>query len=295
MLAAAENINVLSKNIGAAIKAKDKKPIQDLAVSLDEAGSDILDLNAGPARKGGPEMMEWLVKTVQEVSKLPLQLDTTNIDAVEAGLKVYDTSTSRPIINSTSMRPERLDALLPMAKDYNAEIIALMLGIEGIPRDANERGALLAECLFRIGDVGLKEEDVYIDPIVLPVSSQQQQLLACTEFMEMLPEIAPNVKTTGGISNVSNGVPDELRPILNRTYTAMLLKFGLYSGIIDSLDPVMLDICHGKRDDIVGLIHKVMDGKEVDDSSLSEEELDYVKTTRVLMGKSLFSESWLEI
>jgi 5-methyltetrahydrofolate corrinoid/iron sulfur protein methyltransferase len=295
MLAAAENINVLSKNIGAAIKAQDKKPIQDLAKRLDEAGSDILDLNAGPARKGGPEMMEWLVKTVQEVSKLPLQLDTTNIDAIEAGLKVYDTGASRPIINSTSMRPERLDALLPMAKDHDAEIIALMLGVDGIPRDANERGALLAECLFRTGDVGLKEEDVYIDPIVLPVSSQQQQLLACTEFMEMLPEIAPNVKTTGGISNVSNGVPDNLRPILNQTYTAMLLKFGLYSGIIDGLDPVMLDICHGKRDDIVGLIHKVMDGKEIDDSSLSKEELDYVKTTRVLMGQSLFSESWLEI
>lgn len=295
MLAVAENINVLSKNIGAAIKARDEKPIQELAVKLEEAGSDILDLNAGPARKGGPEMMEWLVKTVQKVSKLPLQLDTTNMDAVEAGLGVYDKMAGTPIINSSSMRPERLDRLLPMAKKYNAQIIVLMLGVEGIPRDANERGELLAECLFRIGELEIKEEDVYIDPIVLPVSSQQQQLLSCTEFMEMLPEIAPSIKSTGGISNVSNGVGDELRPILNQVYTAILLKFGLYSGIVDGLDPLMIDICHGKRDDLVGLVHRVMDGEEIDDGSLSKEELDFVKSTRVLMGKSLFSESWLEI
>lgn len=295
MLAAAENINVLVKKIGTAIKERDKKPIQDLAVKLEEAGSDILDINAGPARKGGPEMMEWLIKTVQEVSKLPLQLDTTNTDAIEAGLKAYDSTNSRPIINSTSMRPEKLDILLPMTVEYDAQLIVLMLGVDGIPRDANERGALLAEALFRAQEVGIKEEDIYIDPIVLPVSSQQQQLMECTIFMEMLPEIAPNVLSTGGVSNVSNGVADELRPILNQTYTAMLLKFGLYSGIVDGLDPVMIDLCHGKKDNVLTLVHKVMEGESVDEGSLNKEELDFVKTTRVLMGQSLFSESWLEI
>jgi 5-methyltetrahydrofolate corrinoid/iron sulfur protein methyltransferase len=113
--------------------------------------------------------------------------------------------------------------------------------------------------------------------------------------MEMLPMIAPKIKSTGGISNVSNGVADSLRPILNQVYTAMLLKFGLYSGIVDGLDPLMIDICHGKKDDLVKLVHKVMDGEAVDEGSLSKETLDFVKTTKVLMGQSLFSESWLEI
>ncbi len=295
MLAAAENINVLVTKIGGAIKGREKKPIQDLAVKLEEMGADILDINAGPARKGGPEMMEWLIKTVQEVSKLPLQLDTTNSDAIEAGLKAYDSTHSRPIINSTSMRQEKLDVLLPMTVKYDAQLIILMLGVDGIPRDANERCVLLAEGLFKAQEAGIKEEDIYIDPIVLPVSSQQQQLAECTLFMEMLPEIAPNVLTTGGVSNVSNGVADELRPILNQVYTAMLLKFGFYSGIVDGLDSVMLDICHGKKDNLLSLVHKVMDGETIDDSSLEKEELDFVKTTRVLMGQSLFSESWLDI
>jgi len=103
-----------------------------------------------------------------------------------------------------------------VAVDAGARAVALMLGTEGIPRDANERGVLLAEFLYRASQAGLAEKNIYVDPIVLPISSQQQQLIACTEFMTMLPELAPGVGSTCGVSNVSNGLPLELRPILNR-------------------------------------------------------------------------------
>jgi 5-methyltetrahydrofolate corrinoid/iron sulfur protein methyltransferase len=289
----AENINIMSKTIGEAIRNRDKKPVQDLAAQLEEAGCGALDLNAGPARKDGPELMEWLVTTVQEVTKLPLSLDTTNIDAIEAGLKAYRPLGGPPIVNSISVRPERMDTLLPLAADSGARAVALMLGVEGIPRDANERGVLLAEFLYRASQSGLAEGDIYVDPIVLPISSQQQQLIACTEFMTMLPELAPGVGSTCGVSNVSNGVTHELRPILNRTYTAMLMKLGLGSAIVNGLDPVTIELMGGRRPDITGIVGRVMDGEPVDDGSLSAEERDYAKTTRVLLGKAIFSESWL--
>jgi 5-methyltetrahydrofolate corrinoid/iron sulfur protein methyltransferase len=283
----------MSKSIGDAIRGRDKRPVQDLAAQLEAAGCHALDLNAGPARKDGPELMEWLVATVQEVTKLPLSLDTTNIEAIEAGLKVYKALGGPPLINSISVRPERMDALLPVAVDTGARAVALMLGVEGIPRDANERGMLLAEFLHRASQAGLAEKDIYVDPIVLPISSQQEQLMACTEFMAMLPELAPGVQSTCGVSNVSNGVAGELRPILNRTYTAMLMKHGLKSAIVNGLDPVTIDLMSSKRPDITDIVGRVMDGLPVDDGSLSAEQRDFAKTTRVLLGKTIFSESWL--
>ncbi len=295
MFIVAENINIISKTIGEAIKNREKGPVQKLAAELEEAGCHALDLNAGPARKDGPDMMKWLVETVQQVTKLPLQLDTSNIEAIEAGLRAYKNHLGPPIINSISVRPERMDALLPLAVDHGAWAIALMLGVEGIPRDANERGVLLAEFLFRAQRAGLKEDNIFIDPIVLPIASQQDQLNACTEFMSMLPELSPAVRSTCGVSNVSNGVTVELRPILNQTYTAMLMKFGLKSAIVNGLDPVTIDIMSGKRADIVGLVHRVMDGSPVEDASLSVDARDYAKTARVLLGKTIFSESWLQI
>lgn len=295
MFIIAENINIMSKSIGDAIRGRDKGPVQDLAAQLEAAGCHALDLNAGPARKDGPELMEWLVATVQEVTKLSLSLDTTNIEAIEAGLKVYKALGGPPLINSISVRPERMDALLPVAVDTGARAVALMLGVEGIPRDANERGMLLAEFLHRASQAGLTEKDIYVDPIVLPISSQQEQLMACTEFMAMLPELAPGVQSTCGVSNVSNGVAGELRPILNRTYTAMLMKHGLKSAIVNGLDPVTIDLMSSKRPDITDIVGRVMDGLPVDDGSLSAEQRDFAKTTRVLLGKTIFSESWLSI
>jgi 5-methyltetrahydrofolate corrinoid/iron sulfur protein methyltransferase len=295
VLIIAENINIMSKTIGEAIRNREKKPVQELAAELEKAGCHALDLNAGPARKDGPELMEWLVTTVQEVTRLPLSLDTTNIEAIEAGLKVYKNLGGPPIINSISVRPERMDALLPVAVDTGARAVALMLGVEGIPRDANERGVLLAEFLYRASQAGFAETNIYVDPIVLPISSQQEQLAACTEFMTMLPELAPGVGSTCGVSNVSNGVTNDLRPILNRTYTAMLMKLGLKSAIVNGLDPVTVDLMSGKRPDITGIVGRVMDGETVDDGSLYGDERDFAKTTRVLLGKTIFSESWLTI
>lgn len=258
-----------------------------------KAGVDLIDINLGPARKAGAELMEWVVKTVQEVvPHIPLSLDTTNVEAMEAGLKAHK---GRPLINSVSARPERMDALVPLAQKYHAPYIALTLGVEGIPRDANERGMLAAEHLAKAAEFGIPEDDLWVDPIVLPINTQQIQVQGCTEFVMMLKDIAPTCKSTCGLSNISNGAPGHLRGILNRTYLIMLKRYGMYSAIVDAFDTEMAAICQDKMPGLEALVHKVMDGEAVDAAKLSKEEVEYVKTTRVLLGQTLYSDSWLEL
>ena len=292
MLLIGENLNVISKKIGEALKQRDPGPIKEMAIAETKAGVDLIDINLGPARKEGPELMEWVVKTVQEVTDLPLSLDTTNVEAMEAGLRI---SKGKALMNSISARPERIEALMPLAKKYNAWFIGLTLGVEGIPRDANERGLLAAELMAKTAEHGLSEDDLWIDPIVLPINTQQIQVQGCTEFVMMLGDIAPTSKSTCGLSNISNGAPGELRGILNRTYMVMLKRYGMYSAIVDAFDEELNALAKGKMPEIENLVYKVMDGDDVDISKLSPKEVEYVKTAKVLLGQTLYSDSWLQL
>jgi len=257
MILIGENINIMSKAIGPALKERDPKPIQELAKAEAEAGVDYLDLNIGPARKAGDELMEWVVNTVQEVTDLPLSLDTTNPVAMEAGLKAHQ---GKALINSISLQPDRLEQELPLVKKYNAAMIGLLWGVEGMPRDANERCVLAVDLVYKANELGIPSQDIWIDPIVTPVSVEINQVKACLEFMSMLKDIAPECKSTVGLSNISNGTPAHLRPYLNRTYMIMLMKYGLYSAIVDAFDAELVKIARGERSEIVDLVHRVMDG-----------------------------------
>ncbi len=290
MILIGESINVMSKTIGPALRKRDPKPIQELARAEAEAGADYLDLNIGPARKAGDELMTWAVNTVHEVTDLPLSLDTTNPMAMEAGLKVHK---GRALINSISLA--RMEEELPLAKKYDAYMIGLLWGKEGMPRDANERCVLAVDFIYKANQMGIPNQDIWIDPIATPVSVEINQVKACLEFMSMLGDIAPGCKSTVGLSNISNGTPTHLRPYLNRTYLMMLSKYGLYSAIVDAFDSELIKIARGEKPELVDLVHRVMNGEKPDLSSLTEEEVKYVKTVRVLTGESLYSHSWLEI
>jgi len=299
MILIGENLNIMVKRIGQAMKERDPKPIQELAMAEAEAGVDYIDVNLGPARKGGEELMKWMVKTVQEVVALPLYLDTTNIEAIEAGLKVYKNKQGKAVINSIMCRPERMEGQIPLVTQYNAGMVALLWGPEGMPRDAAERGLLAADILQRAAEAGVAGEDIWVDPIITPVNVQQNQLVECNQFMselEMIAEVlAPGCRSTCGLSNVSNGAPEYLRPILNQTYMIMLEAFGMKSCIVDAFDKNLHDIARGNRSDIASLVKSVIDGKDLDMAKLGKEELDYVKTAKVLLGHSLYSDSWLEL
>ena len=293
MLLIGESLNVISNKIGKAFKERDPKPIQEEVLLQKGKGMDYIDINLGPAKKDGPELMPWVVEVVQElVDDIPLVLDTSNIDAIEATLKVCKL---KPIINSIMCRPERYEKMIPLAAEYNADFIALMWGPEGLPRDENERAALCVELIYAANEAGIENERIWVDGVVTPVNIQQPQAVSLMDFMAMLQDIAPGAKSTCGLSNISNGPPVHLRPILNQTYMVMLMKNGMYSVISDPLDDQLTDIARGNRQDIVDVIYGVMEGNEPDMAGLSKELQDYVKTTHVILGKSLYSDSWLEI
>ena len=235
--------------------------------------------------------MTWMVNTVQEVTDKPLSLDTTNPLAMEAGLKVHR---GKALINSISLT--RMEEELPLVIKYNTDMIGLLWGRQGMPRDADERAVIAAELMYKANEMGIPNEKIWFDPIVTPVVNvDTNQVKPCLEFMSMLQDIAPGCKSTVGLSNVSNGAPTDLRPYLNRTYLMMLMKYGLYSAIVDAFDPELVKIARGEMPKLVNLVHQVMDGKRPDTSSLSEEEVKYVKTVRVLAGETLYSHSWLEL
>lgn len=291
MILIGENINIMSKTFGPALKERNPQPIQEVARAEDKAGMDYLDLNIGPARKAGNELMEWAVKTVQEVTDKPLSLDTTNIEAIEAGLKVHK---GKAIINSISLA--RAEEEMPLVTKYNANMIGLLWGLEGMPRDANERAMIAVDLIYKANQLGIPNEAIWLDPIVTPVVNiESNQIVPCLEFMSMAQDIAPGCKSIVGLSNVSNGAPTALRPYLNRTYLMMLMKYNIYSAIVDAFDTELIEIARGNKPELVNLVHRVMDGDKPDLSSLSEEEVKYVKTVRVLNGESLYSHSWLEI
>jgi cobalamin-dependent methionine synthase I len=285
----AESINIMSKTIGPAIREKEKGPIQRMAEEELAAGSDMLDLNLGPARKAGDEMMEWLVKTVQEVKKdVRLALDTTNSVAVEAGLKVCN---QRALINSISAQPASLERL-KLVKQYDADFVALTMSEEGIPRDANERAVALTTIMAAGDELGIDHARYWVDPIVLPVSVDINQVKAYMEFLPMVKDIVPGATNTCGLSNVSNGAPNELRPILNRIYLMMLYNLGQESAIVDAYDKDMMALCQGKMEKQTQFVKKLQDGESVTPST--EDEKVLWKTYRVLSGDVLYSHSWLQ-
>ncbi|HIJ68293.1 MAG TPA: dihydropteroate synthase [Deltaproteobacteria bacterium] len=289
-----ENLNIMSIKYGAALKAKEAKPLQELAIEQAKAGMDYVDLNIGPAGKTGVELMTWLIPVIEEVVDIPLALDTSNVKAIEAGLKAC--KKKRPLINSIMVRPERMEALLPLAAKYDAEFVGLLWGPEGMPRDENERGALCAELVFKAtGEFGINPERIYVDPIQTPVNVQQIQIMSVLEFMKMFEDIAPGCRSTIGLSNVSNGPPDHLRPILNQVMLMILKRHGLYSAIVDCFDTKLHEIARGKRPELEALVYKVEDGQPVDMNTISDEERKYVKTAKVILGQTLYSDSWLEI
>jgi 5-methyltetrahydrofolate corrinoid/iron sulfur protein methyltransferase len=254
---------------------------------------DFIDINLGPAKKDGHELMPWVVEVVQEVvSDIPLFLDTSNIDAIAAALPVCKI---KPVINSIMARPERYEKMIPLAVKHDCDFVALMWGPEGLPRDENERAALAVELAYAANEAGIGNERMWVDGIVTPVNIQQPQLISLMNFQQMLPDIMPGAKSTCGLSNISNGPPDHLRPILNQTYMIMLERYGMVSVISDPRDTLLTDIAKGKRPDIVDVVHQTMDGTIGDISSLSKELAAYAKTVRVILGETLYSDSWLEV
>lgn len=300
-----ENIHILSDKVKAAIKTKDAKFFQELAVKQVEAGAQALDLNMGPRKADWAEMFPWIVKTVEAVVDVPLSIDTTNILGVEAALQTV--TKAQPIINSVSAEPERLEKVPLLAKKYNARLVGLTLGTSGIPVGADERVNIAVEHLIpRMMEIDYPVENLIIDPLVLTVSGCQQycpQLIEAVRTLQYAWDPSPAISV--GLSNVSNAVPREGRPLINRVYCAMLMGVGLNMMIADPLDTEQNEVIRiiEQRDDStpVGRLYlkiadriEAMEEPQPEDADMSDpEQVAIWKTIQILLDKVIYADGYL--
>ncbi len=301
-----ENIHILSDAVKAALRDRDAGFFQKLAVSQVEAGAQALDLNLGPRKKDWEELFPWMVKTVEAAVDVPLCLDSTNLNGIEAGLKVI--TKAQPIINSTSAEEERLEQVPLVAKKYNAKLIALTMGKAGIPVSADERVTIAIEKLIpRMLEIDFPVSDLIIDPLVLTVSGCQEyapELIEAVRTLQVVWDPPPAISV--GLSNVSNAVPDEGRPLINRVYCAMLMGVGMNMMIADPLDDEQNDVVRiiEERDEStpVGKLYLAisdaaanMEELSIDDVDMGDpEQADIWKTVQVLQNNVIYAESYLQ-
>lgn len=237
MYAIGERINGMFRAVGAAIREQNPEPIQKLAKAQLDAGAQALDVNVGPTAEDPLAAMEWLVKTIREVTEAPLAIDTTNPDVMRKGLELAG---PRSIINSTKGQQEQLDIFIPMAVEHEATLIALMIDENGVPRDANGRSEIALRVIAAAMEKGLDPSRVMIDAVILPVNVTQTtpgQVLETIRNIKVLSDPPP--KTVLGLSNVSQGTMQ--RELINRTYLVMALAAGLDAAIGDVLDTDLMD------------------------------------------------------
>ena len=305
MIIIGECIHVIATSIRKAIEERDKDYIQELAKRQADKGANIIDLNIGPQKKAGAEVMPWMVETVQEVTDLPLTLDTTNAVAIEAGLKVCK---NKAIINSTDATEERLSALMPLAAKYNCDIIALSLAKVGLPTTADSRIELAAEILAVAEAEGVPSDHIWLDPLVLTINGNQDQTLETIEAVRFFKQMAdPAPMTTCGLSNVSNSCPEELRPLLNRVFMVMMAGAGLDSAIADPLDEKLMEVVKilADRDDstvkgklYLNLYDAYQAGEQLDTGAvdMSDPEVsDVAKTIRIMQNETLYAHGYLRL
>jgi 5-methyltetrahydrofolate corrinoid/iron sulfur protein methyltransferase len=304
MFIVGECIHIISPRVKDAIANRDAAVIQRLAKAQVDRGANMLELNIGPQKKSGPEVMTWLVNTIQEVVDVGLSFDTTNLAAIEAGLKL---AKRQAMINSTSAEPERLEKVPPLAAQYNAKLIALMMGKSGIPVTAEERVSIAIEQLIpRAMEVGIPMENLYLDPLVLTVAGCQEYCPHAIEAVRYVKKaMDPAPLTIAGLSNVSNHVPAEGRSLINRTYLVMLMAAGLDAVIADPLDRELMEVIRiiENRDDstpvgklLLALYDATAAQAELEPSQVDMKDPDQVaiwKTVQVLLNKVIFTESYL--
>jgi 5-methyltetrahydrofolate corrinoid/iron sulfur protein methyltransferase len=307
MLVIAENIQIRAVRVQQAIENRDGSFFQELARRMVAAGAHVIDLNIGPRKKDGPEVMAWLAGTIAEVVDVPLSFDTTNLDAIEAGLKAVPGR--KHILNPGSIagNPERTERVFSLAVEHGAGVVALTLEQSGMPATADARINIAMEHLIPAAQqYGLPMEDLYIDPVVLTVKGMQEhpkEVIEAVRACKYLCEPAP--RTTCGLSNVSNGVPHENRSLINRTFLVMLLAAGLDSAICDPFDRQLMEWLRivEERDAstpvgrVLLRLYDAIQGmgefgpQDVDLSDPAQAEI--YKTVRVLRNEVIFADDYL--
>lgn len=302
----AENLHIISPKIKQALLDRDEKFVSDLLQRISAKNPDVIDLNVGPSRGKFENILQWLVPIATDITDIPFSFDSTNADEIEKGLKLVKNS-ENCIINSTSADTERLERYTDLAKEYGTNLIALTMNKElGIPKEADSRLELAFEIIEKTTEKEIENEKIYFDPLILPVSVDQTQALEALNAIRMFKEsFDPQVMTTIGLSNVSNGSPSELRGLINRTFYVLAKGAGLDSAIVDCFDEELKRIDDVLKTNapqtsydelILNLYQMSSEMAELEDvkyDSADFEQVKIYKTAEILLNKHIYSHSYL--
>ena len=237
MIIIGEKINSTLKSVRPAIEAYDTKVIQTLAKQQAAAGSTYIDVNAGMFVEDEPTRLAWLVETVQAVVDVPLCLDSPSAAAIEAGLKAYR-GESVPIINSITDETDRYEAILPLVLQYKTKVIALCMDNSGMPETGDERYTIAKRLIEKLTAAGVKLDDIFIDPLVRPVSTGAHYGIAALDTIRRVKSEFPEAHIACGLSNVSFGLPQ--RKLINQTFLVAAMTVGMDGAILDPLDKKLM-------------------------------------------------------
>lgn len=304
MILIGENIHVISKIVREALIKRDENFVLDLINAQNKM--DYIDLNVGPAKSDLIDVLPWLVKIIQNNSECGISFDTTNSEEMKKGLQSFSGKT---FINSISLDDERIEKIGGLAVEYGSNLIALTLSKEnGIPKDADGRLEIAFNIYEKCLEKGIDNEKLFFDPLILPICVDQSQGIEAINTIKMIKEsFDPPVKTVIGLSNISNGCPKDLRPLINRVYASLAFGAGLDAAIIDAKDDElirilkMLDMNSPKSplDKLyVNLSDMISNFGELDDVEFDKndlEQLKVIKTARILLNNEIYSHSFTQI
>ena len=304
MILIGENIHVISKIVREALIKRDENFVLDLINAQNKM--DYIDLNVGPAKSDLVEVLPWLAKIIQDNSECGISFDTTNSEEMKKGLEVFK---GKIFINSISLDDERIEKIGGLAVEYGSNLIDLTLSKEnGIPKDADGRLEIAFNIYEKCLEKGIDNEKLFFDPLILPICVDQSQGIEAINTIKMIKEsFDPPVKTVIGLSNVSNGCPKDLRPLINRVYASLAFGAGLDAAIIDAKDDELIRILKmlemnspkSQLDKLyVNLSDMISNFGELDDIEFDKEDVEQlkvIKTARILLNNEIYSHSFTQI
>lgn len=235
-LVVGELINTSRKAIREAVENRDAAYIQKIAMDQEAAGAHYLDVNCGTMIGEELEVMKWLVNTIQEVTELPLCIDSPSSDALIVGLDLA--KCSAPMINSITDEEKRFTSVLPLIKKYNAKIIALCIEDAGMPETAEDRLRIAKNLVTKLEAEGIPQSQIYLDPLVKPISAADKYGWEVLQSIRLIREAFPEVHFMCGLSNISYSLPN--RALVNRLFMVQTLAYGMDGYILDPTNNEMM-------------------------------------------------------
>lgn len=306
MILIGENIHIISKTVQNALIERNEEFILNLIKK--QSHMDYIDLNVGPAKGNLEGILIWLCELVEKNTDLKISFDTTNSNEMRRGLE-KSKNPQNCLLNSTSADVERLEKLTDLAADFDSNIIALTMNKKiGIPKSADDRLNLAFEIFEKCSEKGIINEKIFFDPLILPISVDQSQAGEALNTIQMIKQsFDPEVMTTIGLSNISNGSPVEIRPLINKVFAVLAFGAGLDSAIIDSFDSDLIKTLkmlenqspENKSDELyIKLADMIRDFSELEDVDYDKndpKQVEIIKTVRILLNKDVYTHSFRQI